>query len=460
MKSRHTIAVSILIGLFVSAPGFAGQQTYEVKKGDNLYRIGKLFNTTPEELKKLNDLKDDKLEIGRILKVSADQPAAPTQAVKAPAIQDSVKTAADTDNKGQPQIQQVQQARKETQRYTVRQGDTISGIARSFNLSVKDITAANNLANSNRVNVGQVLVIPGENKTPGVAKAAPAASAQAADVSAVQSSAGTVADTGNPEQPQIQQVQQARKGTQTYTVRRGDTISGIAKTFNLGVKDIADANNLGNGNKLNAGQILVIPGENKTSSETQVAAASTQTVNKTDLNPPANENDEDLDARDRLVEAGFNLLGVRYRYGGTSEKTGLDCSALVKNLFEKFGFTLPRSSREQYKEGEKVAKEDLQKGDLVFFSSGGKTPTHVGIYIGDNQFLHAASRAKKVIISDLGKTWYDFRYLGARRILELWRDDAAKPSEDTQQEVSPVSVHSDNAPPGEFAASSASMENP
>ena len=349
MKARHTIAVSILTGLFVSAPGFAEQQTYEVKNGDNLYKIGKLFSTTPGELKKLNDLKDDRIEVGWILKVSAEQ-------AEAPATQDSVKTAADADINGQPQIQQVQQTQEETRRYTVRQGDTISGIAQSFNLGVKDITAANRLANSNKLSVGQVLVIPAENKT---------------------------------------------------------------------------------------------------FSETQAAVASTQTVNKADLNPPAN-----LDARERLVEAGFNLLGVRYRYGGTSEKTGLDCSALVKNLFEKLGFTLPRSSREQYKEGEKVAKEDLQKGDLVFFSSGGKTPTHVGIYIGDNQFLHAASKAKKVIISDLSKTWYDFRYLGARRILELWREDTKMPSGEATQEASPVSVHSDNAPPGEFASSAASMEDP
>jgi hypothetical protein len=106
-----------------------------------------------------------------------------------------------------------------------------------------------------------------------------------------------------------------------------------------------------------------------------------------------------------------------------------------------------------------VAKEDLQKGDLVFFSSSGKTPTHVGIYIGDNQFIHAASRSKKVVISDLGKTWYDFRYLGARRIVELWREDAKMLVDDTQNEALPVSVHRDNAQNEDFAASAVSREN-
>ena len=114
------------------------------------------------------------------------------------------------------------------------------------------------------------------------------------------------------------------------------------------------------------------------------------------------------------------MLGVRYRYSGTSEKTGLDCSALVRNLFSKFGITLPRSSREQYLQGEKVDRENLQAGDLVFFSSGGKTPTHVGVYLGNNQFLHAARKARQVIVSDLTKIWYDTRYIGARRIKDLW----------------------------------------
>ena len=99
-----------------------------------------------------------------------------------------------------------------------------------------------------------------------------------------------------------------------------------------------------------------------------------------------------------------------------------------------------------------MAKEDLQKGDLVFFSSSGKTPTHVGIYIGGNQFLHAASRARQVVISDMGRSWYDIRYLGARRIVELWNDDARMPLDDTPQEFA-AAVQEDNAQHEEFAAS-------
>jgi len=128
-------------------------------------------------------------------------------------------------------------------------------------------------------------------------------------------------------------------------------------------------------------------------------------------------------ARIRLIEAGFKLIGVKYRFSGISEKSGLDCSGLVKTLFSKFNIDLPRSSKEQFRQGEKVRRDQLEAGDLVFFSSGGAQPTHVGIYVGDNKFLHAARKAKRVIVSDLDKIWYTMRYLGARRVADLWADE-------------------------------------
>ena len=426
------MAACIIFSLFTSAPGFAEQQTYVVKKGDSLYKVGKLFNTTPDALKKLNNLRNDRLDIGQILKVSPNQSLTPE-------VQPAAGSVAANNS-------EQRRAPDETQNYTVRRGDTLSKIALSFKISVRDIANANNIANTNRLSVGRVLIIPGKVGISNITTATSAESAQIAKTPATQGL------------PKVQQ--QAHRETQTYTVRMGDTISRIATSFGIGVNDIVAANNLRNNNRLSVGQVLTIPGENKTSTnETLVVrAVSTQSVNTADSKPSVNENG-DLSTRDRLVEAGFNLLGVRYRYGGTSEKTGLDCSALVKNLFEKFGFSLPRSSREQYKHGEKVAKEDLQKGDLVFFSSSGKTPTHVGIYIGGNQFLHAASRAKKVVVSDLGRTWYDIRYLGARRIVGLWIEDVEIPLGDTRQESLTVSVNEDNASAEEFASHVTSTEN-
>jgi peptidoglycan endopeptidase LytE len=132
--------------------------------------------------------------------------------------------------------------------------------------------------------------------------------------------------------------------------------------------------------------------------------------------------------RYRLASAGLNLLGVRYRWNGSSARSGFDCSGLVQSLFQEFNIVLPRSSREQYKVGEKVDKDNLEVGDLVFFSSRGKIPTHVGVYLGDNMFLHAARKARKVLISNLSAAWYSKRFLGARRLLDLWQPES-KPAE-------------------------------
>jgi cell wall-associated NlpC family hydrolase len=220
------------------------------------------------------------------------------------------------------------------------------------------------------------------------------------------------------------------KPEQIYVVQRGDSLFRIARNNQTTVKTIQVANGL-KGSAIKAGQTLIIPGS-LTVSAKEAPVAKSRTEKNAQLaeqyisqlrskNPVPETEEEPL--RLRLVEAGFKMLGVRYKRSGGSEKTGFDCSGLVKNLFSQFDIDLPRTSKEQYKQGEAINRDELQIGDLVFFSSGGKRPTHVGIYVGDDQFLHAAIRAKKVIVSDLNKFWYTMRYLGARRIAELWWDE-------------------------------------
>lgn len=212
----------------------------------------------------------------------------------------------------------------------------------------------------------------------------------------------------------------------TYLVRKGDNLTTIAKKFGTSPAALRAANGL-RGSLIRSGQILRIPGleaapqieKEVLSRETASPAVDASVLAALDSKP-----EEELPTRLRLVKAGFQLLGVRYRFSGLSEKSGLDCSGLVKILFSKFNIDVPRSSREQFKQGQKVDRSELEPGDLVFFSSGGTQPTHVGIYIGDNKFLHAARKAKRVIVSDLNKIWYTMRYLGARRISDLWEEPA------------------------------------
>jgi cell wall-associated NlpC family hydrolase len=214
-----------------------------------------------------------------------------------------------------------------------------------------------------------------------------------------------------------------------YKIRRGDSLYEIARRFKTTQEALMSANQLSSA-KLRIGQELKVSvaqsavAAKKTPHVDPKAPIITANVSKPeDLEKASNSEAQSL--RHQLVEAGFQLIGVRYRFSGLSEKNGLDCSGLVKNLFSKFDIELPRSSREQYQKGEKVDKDKLEAGDLVFFSSGGNRPTHVGIYLGNDQFLHAARKAKQVVVTDLSKFWDKMRFVGARRIIDLWWEEPA-----------------------------------
>ncbi len=120
------------------------------------------------------------------------------------------------------------------------------------------------------------------------------------------------------------------------------------------------------------------------------------------------------DEKPSLLEAVDDLIGTPYKYGGTTTK-GFDCSGFVTYLFKKYDISLPRSSRDMAKAGEKVEKADLQYGDLVFFNTNGKSISHVGVYIGDGEFAHS-STSSGVVITSLDDKYYKKRYVTARRM--------------------------------------------
>jgi cell wall-associated NlpC family hydrolase len=121
--------------------------------------------------------------------------------------------------------------------------------------------------------------------------------------------------------------------------------------------------------------------------------------------------------RDRVLLDVVSYLGAPYQFGGT-DKHGIDCSALTANVYASaVGKRLPRSTAGQYELGAQVSKDDLQIGDLVFFNTTGRTPSHVGIFIEDDLFAHA-SVSYGVTISSLESTYFKNRYVGARRIVE------------------------------------------
>jgi cell wall-associated NlpC family hydrolase len=122
-------------------------------------------------------------------------------------------------------------------------------------------------------------------------------------------------------------------------------------------------------------------------------------------------------AQDLAIYA-LGLIGVDYRYGGSSPEHGLDCSGLVRYVFQEVvGVTLPRTAREMARLGGRVAPGDLQAGDLVFFNTRSSPFSHVGIYLGDDRFIHAPHRGGEVEIVTMSQRYWQQRYDGARRLV-------------------------------------------
>jgi len=117
------------------------------------------------------------------------------------------------------------------------------------------------------------------------------------------------------------------------------------------------------------------------------------------------------------IDQAIDLLGIRYRRGGSSPEAGFDCSGFVSHVFrEGLGLILPRSSREMSKSGQEVSREELRPGDLVFFNTMRHAFSHVGIYLGDNQFVHAPRTGGRVRVEDLDQSYWKKRFNGARRM--------------------------------------------
>jgi len=118
------------------------------------------------------------------------------------------------------------------------------------------------------------------------------------------------------------------------------------------------------------------------------------------------------------LETALDLIGIRYHRGGTSPETGFDCSGFVSHVFKQgLGLYLPHNAKQISKEGEVVAKGELQPGDLVFFNTMRRAFSHVGIYLGDNKFVHAPRSGTTVRVEDMNDSYWRKRFNGARRVV-------------------------------------------
>lgn len=126
-----------------------------------------------------------------------------------------------------------------------------------------------------------------------------------------------------------------------------------------------------------------------------------------------------------LAMQAMSVIDAQYKYGGNTPQTGIDCSGLVRYVYRKaWGAELPRTSAAISEASESIKTEELQPGDLVFYNTQKRKFSHVGIYLGDNKFVHAPSRGGKVRVEDMGGNYWQVRFNGARRVADPAKEKA------------------------------------
>ncbi len=189
-----------------------------------------------------------------------------------------------------------------------------------------------------------------------------------------------------------------------YKVKKGDSLSSIAHQHHVSLAKLRKTNHISRNDLLKTGITLQIPGKTST---------------KGTLSREKSSSSQGLcTASKSLLKEAKKHLGKRYVWAANGPSR-FDCSGFTKYVCNKNGITLPRTSIRQAEVGKKVSKKNLRAGDLIFFDTSDQRKgyvNHVGIYLGDNKFIHASSAKKKVMISSLSKNFYNNRFKWGRRV--------------------------------------------
>ena len=388
-------ALMVLL-FFLPATAFAAKR-YVVKQGDNLSSLAKKFRVSLLSIKKVNGLNSDRLNVGDTILIPENIKTSVKQNTGNSGAFDYSAHLVASVTEGEQKESTENQITASSQ-YVVVQGDTLSKIGKKFGVSSKDITKQNNLKNTN-LRIGQRLTIPYKsNKIP--------------------LTAGYLSQEKEPISLNVNE-------TTRYVVKRGDNLILISRRFNVSLGDLRNINHIER-NTVRAGQAISIP----TQSKVKAIKLSVEGINisrdqnKNDIKTPKIKTDDyqengDGDggiSRDNIIKIAKRFLGVPYKFGGTSLIRGLDCSSFVGKVFSFLNVDLPRTARELFGIGRGVDRNQLAAGDLVFFRTYARYPSHVGIYVGDSEFIHASSKARMVTIDNINRPYFTKRYIGARRI--------------------------------------------
>ncbi|MFL0437712.1 LysM peptidoglycan-binding domain-containing protein [Bacillus pumilus] len=431
------LTVSAIAGSAVfAAPAEA--QTIKVKSGDSLWKIAEQYNTSISELQSLNQLKTTMIFAGQSLKIPGAK---------------STKSSSSTGSKA------TKSNASTTSSYTVKLGDSLWLIANNHKMSVASLKSLNSL-NSDLIRPGQKLKVSGSTKTSGSQSSNSSSNSSSNNkttnsnsssssstykvklgdslwkianslnmsIGEIKTLNGIKSDTiypnqvlkvkgtatSKPSQPKApaKPSNPASNGNQSssgkatsYTVKSGDSLWKIANQFKVQVQSIRTANSL-KSDVLRIGQVLKINGaaSGSTGSNGSTSNGSTTPVNNDKSNVPMNAKIT------TMIQEGKKLTGIPYRWGGNTP-SGFDCSGFVYYLINKVSSVSRLSTAGYWSMMTPVSTP--QVGDFVYFTTYKAGPSHMGLYLGGGDFLHASDSG--VGISNLSNSYWKKAYLGAKR---------------------------------------------
>ncbi|MDH4231272.1 MAG: LysM peptidoglycan-binding domain-containing protein [Nitrospirota bacterium] len=340
---------------------------HKVKKGDSFYTIAKRYHVNIDDLKNANAAAVKGLKPGDKIIVPADNKESHEELTSFESVTDSAARRKTATVKNTPdKTAEHSKTFPKDPYHIVKKGDTLSSISHRYSVSVNDLRELNDLKKSAKLKNGQKILLTSE-------------------------------------------------GPKFYTVKKGDNVWSIAKKFRIDAEELMEINDM-DSPSLKIGQKLYLEDIQPAAAELQENEVLAKKLEE-ELKKASEAGEVSTQSfPEKLTLFAKKLLNIPYKFGGNSI-LGIDCSAYVKKVYGLLGIDLPRTAREQFDEGEPIDREELSVGDLVFFRTYASFPSHVGIYLGNNLFIHASSKGKKVKVDNLDTPYFVKRFIGAKRLL-------------------------------------------